>query len=148
MKNFAQQVKDLKLKVVKIGFVCDVHFENEGRIRRVFEKLKDYPASIEITSGGNLTGGDLYVKKFCILYEIFYREYNPIYTKYNNYSVYPKYRFGKKFSKKSEFARYKSLVEESDKIILVTTDPESMDEYTSYCKKLCDKANKPYVIVN
>lgn len=129
--------------------ISDTYYENKSLIKELLLKLYDLPNTVIILGGGNLQGGDPYIKEVALALEYRYVEYNPWHTEHNQFSRYPQFRYKKTFKTGNFSTRYKDLLLECDKLIIFTKY-EKTDPFIAQIIKKIQKGDftKPSVITN
>lgn len=107
----------------RVGIICSETYFREVPIQQFIVKLKkEFGPTAIVLGGGNSQGGDLYVKKYALLYGLTYREYNPAYTGANLYSAMGEDYYTKAFHPTHLQHRYQMLINDSDVVLFFTGD--------------------------
>ena len=118
-------------------------WENKLKIKNTIFKLKNkYKDDFTIVSGGTGEGVDLYIKKFCLEFNIDYAEVRPNHFDWSPYCIEPAYMYSKNFKANNYYIRNTKLVNEADAVILFVTNNEVspvMKNIVQQCDKKCKK---------
>lgn len=122
----------------KVGIICSENYFRELPIQQFVAKLKkEFGPTATVLGGGNLKGGDLYVKKYALLNGLRYQEYNPAYTGRNLYSAMSEEYYTKKYHPTHLQHRYQMLINHSDVVVFFTG--ESIEPSVEFARKYSQK---------
>jgi len=147
MNNYAQKVRESNLNILKLGIVSSRQYNDSYKIQQTLQKLINKPYSLQVYSAGSRLGGELYIKRYSLEYDFFYREFNPAHTSWNQFSALPKYRYGKAYKPYNFKSRYKELVEHCSKVIIFYDRESEEDSNMEKCIEYCIKFEKPYIVI-
>lgn len=124
---------------MNIGIIGSKHYENVRRIKDLLTSLKEkFGKNLVIITGGTTSGAEKYVKKYCLEFNIQYREFNPANTEFNLYSVMSEDYYGKPWHGSQHAHRYMLLGRNIDSLIILIPKNETVDTF----KMAIDTTNK------
>lgn len=131
----------------KVGITGSRAWENKLKIKNIIFLLKNkHTSSLDIISGGLDEGVDLYVKKFCMEFEIDYQEAKPNHFGWNHFCIEPAYMYNKPFKANNFYIRNTKLIKESDVILLFLSKDDTSPVMKDIIKQ-CVKKNKKLLII-
>jgi hypothetical protein len=133
---------------MKIAIIGPETCQKTNAIKELLFKVRQEEKNAIILSGGNKTGIEYDVKKYALLFEFDYQEYNPSYTGWNMYSVLKEEYFNKGFHPTQLIDRYRILVRNCDKLF-IGYEPESKSWKPLYesTKRYAEKLGKEVVFI-
>ena len=131
-----------KKPVKYLGIICSPLYVNRRKIQEFLYKIKSQ-ADLTVYSGGNSKGGEPYVKKYSIEYEISYKEFHPAHEEPNLYSAMPDSYYSKPSHPSQYFFRYFLLMRYSDSILFFSDTVKEVKPLISMCKSI----KIPYLII-
>ncbi len=127
----------------KIGFICDESYVDKVSFLKFLKKIKDtYYNTVSFYHNGIETICNNEVKKFSLLNNIKFGEYNPAYTGYKMYSVMSlDYFEGKKYHASQILHRYDLMLKNIDYLFIFIDKNKKLNtfEYNYIFKKIRNK---------
>jgi hypothetical protein len=112
-----------------VGIIGSKTFHRPTLVKELLYSIKtSFGPLATIVTGGQLDGIETDVKKYCLEFEINYKEFNPSFTGWNKYSFMGEKYFGKNFHPSHFDDRYKQLIYKADALFL-GIDGEKDEKY-------------------
>lgn len=132
---------------MKVAIVGSRSYQKGSKIQDFIYKLKQkFGDDLTIISGGAKDGADSYAKKYALVHEIRYKEYNPAHTQRNLYSAMPSNYYGKPFHV-SNYHHRNMLIARSCDILVAFCSETELTEGTSSVVKQATRKNKKVLII-
>lgn len=123
-----------------VGIIGSKTYTDKRKVEDMILRLKKmYSKDLVIASGGTSNGAEYYVRKYCLEYNIKYREYNPAYTTYNSNSALAASYYGRQYHGSQILHRYFILTNSIDTLIIFV---RNMDELKHPFKSILRRAKK------
>lgn len=130
---------------MKIGIVSGKDVRNiQGAVQLMKRIKSEFGKYVTICSGGNDSEFDKTIKKFALMYEMQYTEFNPSYTGYRLHSYGQESYYGKGFHPSHQMDAYRRLLIYVDKLFIFKA---SEDTDLEYLIKNAIKRNKKHVVL-
>lgn len=95
----------------------------DKKIKELLFKIKQqFGNLVIIASGGNRIGVETSVKSIALEFGMNYVEYNPSFSGHNEYSAEPPEYFNKKYHFSHYFDRYKKMMFDIDRLVIVVDE--------------------------
>lgn len=102
-----------------IGIIGSKTFHRPNLVKELLYSIKtSFGPLATIVTGGQQDGIEADVKKFCLEFQINYKEFNPSFTGWNKHSFMNENYFGKNFHPSHFDDRYKQLIYKADTLFL------------------------------
>ena len=132
---------------MKFGIIGSNNYNNKTKIKEFLYILKDSIGDdLEVASGGNRIGAEYVIKKYCLQFEINYKEYNPAFTPFNLYSALPKMYYSKPKHGSHYLHRYFELCKGVDKLVIFVKSNEDISFFKPIISRMT-KLKKTHVFI-
>lgn len=131
----------------KIGIIGPETCQKTKEVKDLLFQIKQsFGKLATVVSGGNKEGIERDVKKYCIYFEIPYKEYNPSFTGHNQFSALNESYYTKKHHPSHFQHRYEMMLRDVDKLFIGYENGSNFRLYEQIQKKSEKKGIKTVII--